>query len=220
MRVTQRSASYPIPLPLTGCTFAHASRSNLPRSPPAEWAAVDACGANHGTRSHGTSQAGTRAQHVQRVGGGGVGVGVGGKPPCAAGTYSTQEAGTRSRYAPYASPGAHVSTRLGAGRHREPGRHCTRGRRRSSCARARARTGGRARAADGGSGGGGGGGGGGAGLAKTHDAIEQPRLVSLLDGGRLGGGVGGEVWLGLSPGGSPMEWWWCSPPPPAGSSAC
>ena len=33
----------------------------------------------------------------------------GGKPPCAAGTYSTREAGTRSLHVPYGGPGAYVS---------------------------------------------------------------------------------------------------------------
>ena len=35
--------------------------------------------------------------------------GPGGKPPCASGTYSTREAGTRSPYVPYGGAGACVS---------------------------------------------------------------------------------------------------------------
>ena len=33
----------------------------------------------------------------------------GAKPPCACGTYSTQEAGTRAPYVQYGGPGARVS---------------------------------------------------------------------------------------------------------------
>ena len=40
--------------------------------------------------------------------------GPGGKPPCASGTYSTREAGTRSLYAPYGGAGAYVSAQRAA----------------------------------------------------------------------------------------------------------
>ena len=42
--------------------------------------------------------------------------GPGGRPPCASGTYTTREAGTRSLYVPNGGPGAYVSAQAVTGR--------------------------------------------------------------------------------------------------------
>ena len=64
--------------------------------------------------AHGTPEAGTRTQYARCVGRGEQAAGylphpAASKPPCASGTYSTREAGTRSLCARYGGAGAYVS---------------------------------------------------------------------------------------------------------------